>query len=183
MNRFYIAFPIFPPTAISQIMVGLTITHHIPFTEIFLLIKGHLLTWIAELWWRRLLLLPPIRAAEYGSFKKLESRYHAIIFHALRCLRNDVECLSWSLLRKIPPIIRVCVCKSYRSRFVYLVIYTVQSHSCILWGGAIMAQCIRHRPIITNRFRRTMGCCSSHSIVLILMYVCTYVLLPLYQQM
>ena len=115
MNRFYIAFPIFPPTAISQIMVGLTITHHIPFTEIFLLIKGHLLTWIAEWWWRRLL-LPPIRAAEYGSFKKLESRYHAIIFHALRCLRNDVECLSWSLLRKIPPIIRVCVCVKVTAR-------------------------------------------------------------------
>ena len=91
MNRFYIAFPIFSPTAISQIMVGLTITHHIPFTEIFLLIKGHLLTWIAEKWRRGLLLLPPIRAAEYGSFKKLESRYHAIIFHALRCLRNDIE--------------------------------------------------------------------------------------------
>ena len=34
-----------------------------------------------------------------------------------------------------------------------------------------MVQCIRHRPIITNRFRRTTGCCS-HSIVLT--YVCTY---------
>ena len=168
MNRFYIAFPIFPPTAISQIMVGLTITHHIPFTEIFLLIKGHLLTWIAEWWWRRLL-LPPIRAAEYGSFKKLESRYHAIIFHALRCLRNDVESFLVLITKNSPD--HPCVCKSYRSRFVYLVIYTVQSHSCILWGGAIMAQCIRHRPIITNRFRRTTGCCSSHSIVLIHTYV------------
>ena len=99
-----------PPTAISQIMVGLTITHHIPFTEIFLLIKGHLLPWIAK---ERRQSLPPFRAMENGSFKKLESRYHAIIFHALlqRCLRNDVESfLSWSLLRKIPPI-RVCMCK------------------------------------------------------------------------
>ena len=152
MNRFYIAFPIFPPTAISQIMVGLTITHHIPFTEIFLLIKGHLLPWIAEE--RRL--LPSIRAAENGSFKKLESRYHAIIFHALRCLRNDVDSFL-VLITKNSPDPCVCVCVKDRSRFVYLVIYTVQSHSCILWGGAIMVQCIRHRPIITNRFRRT-GC-------------------------
>ena len=37
-----------------------------------------------------------------------------------------------------------------------------------------MAQCIRHRPIITNRFGRTTGCCSSHSIVLIHTYVCMY---------
>ena len=38
-----------------------------------------------------------------------------------------------------------------------------------------MVQCIRHRPIITNRFRRTTGCCS-HSIVLtyLLMYGCKY---------
>ena len=151
----------FPPTDsyFSQIMVGLlTITHHIPFTEIFLLIKGHLLLpWIAK---ERRQSLPPFRAMENGSFKKLESRYHAIIFHALlqRCLRrNDVESFflsSWSLLRKIPPI-SVCVCVKDRSRFVYLVIYTVQSHSCILWGGAIMVQYIRHRPIIKNRFRRT----------------------------
>ena len=139
MNRFYIAFPIFPPTAISQIMVGLTITHHIPFTEIFLLIKGHLLTWIAEKWRRGLLLLPPIRAAEYGSFKKLESRYHAIIFHALRCLRNDIESFLVLITKNSPD--HPCVCKSYRSRFVYLVIYTVQSHSCIRWGGAIMVHC------------------------------------------
>ena len=126
---------------------------------------------------RGLLLLPPIRAAEYGSFKKLESRHHAIIFHALRCLRNDIESFLVLITKNSPDHPCVCVCKSYRSRFVYLVIYTVQSHSCILWGGAIMVQCIRHRPIITNRFRRTPGCCS-HSI---LTYLCMYVLMCSYR--
>ena len=116
MNRFYIAFPIFPPTAISQIMVGLTITHHIPFTEIFLLIKGHLLTWIAEKWRRGLLLLPPIRAAEYGSFKKLESRYHAIIFHTLRCLRNDIESFLVLITKNSPDHPCVCVCVKVTAR-------------------------------------------------------------------
>ena len=128
-------------------MVGLTITHHIPFTEIFLLIKGHLLPWIAEE--RRL--LPSIRAAENGSFKKLESRYHAIIFHALRCLRNDVDSFLVLITKNSPD---PCVCVKDRSRFVYLVIYTVQSHSCIRWGGAIMVHCFvcsiptRDTPII-----------------------------------